>query len=1052
MTVVLCLPWARTGYASEEIYKVVSPRHLARLHTFPVRLTVEFGLGARPATFMAMLNGVDITGKFIETGNGMRALINPEDGLRIDVNKHVPQNINVLRTKVEGLQPGQYVDHETLFFVEVDSLMVVGPEGGKLQSPDGRLLLDIPPHALPASTTIALTRVDGSGHRVHGSEQAETEAKEAEPQAEAEIEPAEPVEEIAAAEIKAEAEPEPEEVEPAAELQTEVEIEPAEPVEEIAAAEIKAEAEPEPGEVEPAAELQAEAETQAAVSVEETETAEISEVIYQLAPDNISLDLPFTMTIKYDSADLPPGVRGKDFFVVSGKEFPEKLKNVFVDESAQTVRAADMSFSRVVMSYYMKIGKKTADIPPAAGFRLPIGDNSDPFYSCGLDYQTPSANDLGEIFPLLQRSSSDDSDYPGIIFNENGGDNTWHVITDFNRDRHINPVSGSAGDSGFLYPTDETIFSNGEDWYFTGHRNDQQRLPVHAVADGLIIYNGRGYGNAIVVEHRLPAGPILSVYSHLDEKSLCPVGSVIHKGNVIGTIGRVGGGPPYLHFEIGRQALVRVDAETGEIKAPAFWFGQWNRDEVYENYYDPTNFLLNITGKYKWDFNVNGNDEGWIAENVNKYENGNTYQVRGGLLSVKPKSEKLQILSYPLSLKAESFDSVFIRMRSNGLGGHGRVYFATAERPGYSEDKAMEFDVLNDETFHEYRVHLAGNHDWRGTIVGIRLDFPDTAVGETTALDVDSIRLGRAYLSPTPDTGQNKCYDNIRDIACPAPDEPFYGQDAHYAINLPNHEMKTVNGDEVVIDHITGLTWQRQNDGIKRTWLEAMNYCESLTLAGYSDWRRPTWKELQSMANYGYLDPAVNPAAADFVYSAAPDDCYWSGTTPSFPPSSALKACFRNNQITIGVMNEKNYVRAVRGRTLEFGHFRDNGDGTVTDITTGLMWEQTETRAMTWEKALAFSEDLDLAGFRDWRLPTIRELSRLVDDSRREPSIDTAYFPGCRPSVYWSSTTHALYPGFAWHVGFDDGLVHAGHKGRRYYVRAVRGGKSPASHSASSVR
>ena len=128
MTVILCLTWAQTGYADEEIYKVVSPERLARLHTFPVRLEVEFNQGAKPATFTAMLNGVDVTGKFIETGNGMRALINPEDGLRIDINKDVPRNINVLRTRVEGLQSGQYDDLETLFFVEVDSLMAVGPE------------------------------------------------------------------------------------------------------------------------------------------------------------------------------------------------------------------------------------------------------------------------------------------------------------------------------------------------------------------------------------------------------------------------------------------------------------------------------------------------------------------------------------------------------------------------------------------------------------------------------------------------------------------------------------------------------------------------------------------------------------------------------------------------------------------------------------------------------------------------------------------------------------------------------------------------------------
>jgi hypothetical protein len=838
------------------------------------------------------------------------------------------------------LQPGQHVDLETVFFVEVDRLMTIGPEGGKLQSLDGRLLLDIPPHALFASTTIALTRMQGSGQ---------------------------------------------------------------------------------------------------------------IDAIYQLAPNNVSLDRPFTMTMKYDPADLPPGVREEELFLVSGKEFPEKLKNVFVDKSARTVSAAGMSFSKVVMSYYMKIGKKPTDIPPAAGFRLPIGDNSDPFYSCGLDYQAPSAKDLGEILPLLQRTSSADFDYPGIIFNENGANNTWQVITAFNRNRHINPGSESAGDSGFLYPADETIFSNGEDWYFTGHRNDHQRLPVHAVADGLIIYNGLGYGNAIVVAHQIPAGLILSVYSHLDEKSLCPVGSVIHKGNVIGTIGRIGNGPPYLHFEIGRQSLVKVDAVSGEIMVPSFWFGQWMRDEVYENYYDPTNFLRNITGKYKWNFNVNGNDEGWIVKNVDKYKNDYTYQVRDSMLSVKPGSGNLQIISYPLSLEAESFDSVFIRMRSNGLGGIGRVYFATAENPGYSEDKAMEFDILDDETFHEYRVHMAGNHDWHGTIVGIRLDFSDTAVGEKTVMNVDSIRLGRAYLSPTPDTGQSKCFDNNRETACPAPDEPFYGQDAHYDINLPYHEIKTINGDEVVIDHITGLTWQKHDDGIKRPWHEAMKYCDNLTLAGYSNWRRPTRKELQSIADYGDLDPAVNPATAGFVYSAAPDDCYWSATTRSFLSPSALKACFRNNRITTGNKNEKNHVRAVRGMPLEFGHFRDNEDGTVTDITTGLMWGQTETRAMTWEKALAFCEDLDLAGYSDWRLPTIQELSRLVDDSRQEPSIDTAYFPGCRPSVYWSSTTHALYPGSAWYVRFDDGLVQGGHKGRRYYVRAVREGKSPASQSVSSV-
>jgi hypothetical protein len=137
--------------------------------------------------------------------------------------------------------------------------------------------------------------------------------------------------------------------------------------------------------------------------------------------------------------------------------------------------------------------------------------------------------------------------------------------------------------------------------------------------------------------------------------------------------------------------------------------------------------------------------------------------------------------------------------------------------------------------------------------------------------------------------------------------------------------------------------------------------------------------------------------------------------------------------------SDRHYVRAVRGRPLEFGHFKDNGDGTITDLTTGLMWQQTETRAMTWEEALAYCENLDLARRRDWRLPNIRELLTLVDDTRPGPAIDVSYFPGCRPSGYWSSTTHTPYPDFAWYVEFNDGQAHGGgQKGRRYFVRAVR--------------
>jgi hypothetical protein len=121
----------------------------------------------------------------------------------------------------------------------------------------------------------------------------------------------------------------------------------------------------------------------------------------------------------------------------------------------------------------------------------------------------------------------------------------------------------------------------------------------------------------------------------------------------------------------------------------------------------------------------------------------------------------------------------------------------------------------------------------------------------------------------------------------------------------------------------------------------------------------------------------------------------------------------------------------------------DIGNGTVTDTSTGLTWQQaTPANTMTWQQALAYCEGLSLGGYTDWRLPAKKELISLVDDSRYGPSINTDYFPGTAASWYWSSPTDLYYTHNAWSVHFDDGGVHGGNKGYSYYVRAVRGGQS----------
>ena len=131
--------------------------------------------------------------------------------------------------------------------------------------------------------------------------------------------------------------------------------------------------------------------------------------------------------------------------------------------------------------------------------------------------------------------------------------------------------------------------------------------------------------------------------------------------------------------------------------------------------------------------------------------------------------------------------------------------------------------------------------------------------------------------------------------------------------------------------------------------------------------------------------------------------------------------------------------------------FVDNGNGTVTDTSTGLMWQQDTARdgegnydTMTWEEALAYCEALELpnGGYTDWRLPTIKELLSLVDYSQYDPAIDEIFRLNTVSSRYWSSTTVASSTYNAGVVDFSNGYDYWSNKPNNYYVRAVRGGQS----------
>jgi hypothetical protein len=130
------------------------------------------------------------------------------------------------------------------------------------------------------------------------------------------------------------------------------------------------------------------------------------------------------------------------------------------------------------------------------------------------------------------------------------------------------------------------------------------------------------------------------------------------------------------------------------------------------------------------------------------------------------------------------------------------------------------------------------------------------------------------------------------------------------------------------------------------------------------------------------------------------------------------------------------------------GRFTDNGDGTVTDHCTGLMWQkdmadwdedgQLRTDGSDspfWWDALLYCERLSLAGHADWRLPNVRELQSIADYGRYESATDRAF--GFSRAC-WSSTSYVNSLGEAWFVNLVSGAVDANAKTGHFYIRAVR--------------
>jgi hypothetical protein len=322
-----------------------------------------------------------------------------------------------------------------------------------------------------------------------------------------------------------------------------------------------------------------------------------------------------------------------------------------------------------------------------------------------------------------------------------------------------------------------------------------------------------------------------------------------------------------------------------------------------------------------------------------------------------------------------------------------------------------------------------------------------------------------------PDTGQDLCYDWDKtfceqwhmdgpnqvcdsDPYCPNEGEDFYGQDAQYIINPPD---LTDNGNGTVTDNLTGLTWEQKTSVTEAqtyTFSNAFSYCDNLSLGGYDDWRMPTRREFSALLNFSRVSPALDIANfPDYTYTTSNEVYYWTTSEYHEDSNQVWKILISFGLIESGSKDgDLSKVRCVRGAAEPQPSYTDNGNGTVTDNLTGLMWEQKtddgssrdKDITFTWKDALAYCENLTLGSFSDWRLPNPKELERIVDLGAANPAVDTTYFSDTSNGLYWTGTSCSkCHKRKAFTIDFSDGELYYGNKVKdsaylENYTRCVR--------------
>ena len=344
-----------------------------------------------------------------------------------------------------------------------------------------------------------------------------------------------------------------------------------------------------------------------------------------------------------------------------------------------------------------------------------------------------------------------------------------------------------------------------------------------------------------------------------------------------------------------------------------------------------------------------------------------------------------------------------------------------------------------------------------------------------------------------PKTGQTVCYTDTGSVkSCTGT-----GQDGDIkaGVDWPATRFTFLSSSQCVRDNLTGLTWTNTalSDFSSGTWATAITNANNATFCGYTDWRLPNVVEIRSLANSNYdctsiwlLDIGIwsevnswasTSDAGNNTYAWWTEFCDIDLATASKTSVSNYMGAWvvRGGQANspdpaypANIPKTGQTVSSVSGDDgdLEMGvawpsaRFTNNGDGTVTDNLTGLVWSQDANTpgpaacspgvTKRWQASLDHAACLNsnnYLGYNDWKLPNKVEMLSLIDYGRSSPALSAGHpFTNVQLGGYWTSTTEVSYNNRgAWVVlmsngGLSNGSAKDIHSMRVWPVRGGSGG------------